>query len=151
MREQPVRFVLNPGDPELYHSWAYLPDVAATLARLLQMESALAKFDTFHFKGHWLRNSDMVSAICDVAGISRRRALPFPWWAVRASAPFMELSNEMLEMRYLWSDPIELDNGKLRSRIGDEPHTPLVEAIRSTLIGVGCLAATRAPAHANSC
>jgi len=149
MRKRPVRFVLNPGNPELHHSWAYLPDVAATLVRLLQVESTLAKFETFHFKGHWLRNGDMVNAICDVVEISRRRVLPFPWWGVRLTAPFMELSNEMLEMRYLWADPIELDNRKLRAHIGDEPHTPLVEAIRNTLIGVGCLTASRAPTHAS--
>jgi hypothetical protein len=39
----------------------------------------------------------------------------------------------MLEMRYLWHVPAELDNAKLRSVIGDEPHTPLDEAVAKSL------------------
>jgi nucleoside-diphosphate-sugar epimerase len=119
------------------------------MARLLEHDSALQKFDTFHFKGHWLRNGDMMNAICDVADISRKRILPFPWWAINATAPFVELSDEMQEIRYLWNEPIELDNGKLRAQIGDEPHTPLDAAIRTTLTGMKCLASsncTAAPA-----
>jgi nucleoside-diphosphate-sugar epimerase len=139
MRGQPVRFVLNPGSKELQHSWAYLPDVAETMSRLLEQEAKLEKFDTFHFRGHWLRNGDMINTICDVAGISRKRVLPFPWLAISASAPFAELSNEMQEMRYLWQEPIKLDNTKLRERIGTEPHTPIEEALRTTLIGIGCM------------
>jgi nucleoside-diphosphate-sugar epimerase len=138
-RGQPVRWVFNPGAPEQMHSWAYLPDVAEAMVRLLERRHSLPAFDTYHFKGHWLRNSDLANTVCDIAGISRRRVLPFPWWAIRAGAPFVELCNEMQEMRYLWNTAIELDNTKLRSRIGIEPHTPIVEALRSTLIGVGCM------------
>jgi nucleoside-diphosphate-sugar epimerase len=151
MGNKPVRFVLNPGDANLFHSWAYLPDIAETMARLLDEESTLPKFATFHFKGHWLRNVDMMNVICDVANISRRRVIPFPWWAIQASAPFVELSAEMREMRYLWNEPIELDNGKLRERIGAEPHTPIAEAVRTTLVGIGCMKnACRPSTHATS-
>jgi nucleoside-diphosphate-sugar epimerase len=139
MRGQPVRFVLSPGNKELHHSWAYLPDAAETMARLLEQENTLQKHDTFHFRGHWLRNLDMLNTICDVAGISRKRVLPFPWLAISASAAFAELSHEMQEMRYLWQEPIKLDNAKLRERIGIEPHTPIEEALRATLVGIGCL------------
>jgi nucleoside-diphosphate-sugar epimerase len=143
MRGQPVRFVLNPGHKDLHHSWAYLPDVAETMVRLLAQESTLEKLDTFHFRGHWLRNCDMLQTICDVAGISRSRVVPFPWWSIRATAPFAELSDEMQEMRYLWQEPIKLNNAKLRARIGFEPHTPIEEALRSTLVGIGCLRESR--------
>ncbi|HYM34767.1 MAG TPA: NAD-dependent epimerase/dehydratase family protein [Steroidobacteraceae bacterium] len=139
MPGRPVQVVFNPGKPDLEHSWAYLPDVAETIVRLLDQESSLAKFDTYHFKGYYLRNAEMARVICNAAGISDKRVLPFPWWAIRASAHFVERSNEMLEMRYLWNEAIELDNRKLRARIGTEPHTPIEEAIRSTLIGIRCI------------
>ena len=139
MRGQPLRVVLNPGPKELPHSWAYLPDVAETMARLLEQEGALEKFDTYHFTGHCLRNLDMMQTICDIADVSRKRILPFPWWAIRATAPLAELSDEMQEMRYLWKEPIKLDNAKLRARIGIEPHTPIEEALRTTLVGIGCI------------
>jgi nucleoside-diphosphate-sugar epimerase len=133
-----VRFVLNPGRAECGHSWAYLPDVAETVAQLLSRENALQKFDAFHFKGHWLTNADMASAICDAAGISRKRVLRFPWWAIRATA-FLEVCREMLEMRYLWDRPAKLDNHKLIAQLGAEPHTPIAEAVRSTLFGIGSM------------
>jgi nucleoside-diphosphate-sugar epimerase len=139
MPKQPVRFVMNPGLPAIYHSWAYLPDVAEATARLLESEDALQKFDTFHFRGHWITNGEMAEAICAAAGISQRRIIALPWWLIRASAPLVELSHEMLEMRYLWEEPLQLDNRKLIACLGAEPHTALESAIRSTLIGMGCL------------
>jgi len=48
----------------------------------------------------------------------------------------------MLEMKYLWQRPVRLDNTKLVSFLGAEPHTPIGTAIRATLIGLGSLGAT---------
>jgi hypothetical protein len=36
-------------------------------------------------------------------------------------------------MRYLWNVPAELDNSRLRAVIGAEPHTPLDEAVTTSL------------------
>jgi hypothetical protein len=33
-----------------------------------------------------------------------------------------------------------MDNTRLRSVLGDEPHTPLDDAVRTTLVGLGSLA-----------
>lgn len=129
-----VRFVFYPGPRELGHAWAYLPDVAETMALLLDNEARLAAFDIFHFRGHWLnRGADMADAIRRRAGLAKGRILAFPWWTVRLAAPFVEVCREMLEMRYLWKVPAELDNTKLRAVIGEEPHTPLEEAVAASL------------------
>ena len=42
-------------------------------------------------------------------------------------------------MRYLWREPLRLDNARLVAFLGAEPHTPLDEAVRETLEGLGCL------------
>ncbi len=42
-------------------------------------------------------------------------------------------------MRYLWNVPIRMNNSRLRAVLGSEPHTPLDEAVRKTLTGLGCL------------
>lgn len=129
-----VRRVLYPGPRELGHSWAYLPDVAETVARLLEVEDRLEPFAVFHFRGHWLeRGVEMAETICRVAGLRTKRIFAFPWWAIRIASPFVEVCREMLEMRYLWRVPAELDNTKLRSVIGAEPHTPLEEAVTRAL------------------
>jgi hypothetical protein len=39
----------------------------------------------------------------------------------------------MLEMRYLWQVPLQLDNTKLQALIGAEAHTPLENALAVTL------------------
>ena len=36
-------------------------------------------------------------------------------------------------MRYLWQTPARLENAKLVAFLGEEPHTPLGEAVRTTL------------------
>jgi nucleoside-diphosphate-sugar epimerase len=131
-----VRRVLYPGPRELGHSWAYLPDVAETVAKLLEADDRLEPFAVFHFRGHWLeRGVEMAETICRVAGLRTTRIFTFPWWALRIASPFVEVCREMLEMRYLWNVPAQLDNTKLRSVIGQEPHTPLEKAVTQALAG----------------
>jgi hypothetical protein len=43
-------------------------------------------------------------------------------------------------MRYLWETPVHMSNARLLAVLGTEPHTPLDEAVRTTLVGLGCLA-----------
>ena len=42
-------------------------------------------------------------------------------------------------MRYLWQQPVRMANDRLRAVLGEEPHTPLDEAVQATLQGLGCL------------
>jgi hypothetical protein len=44
------------------------------------------------------------------------------------------LFREVVEMRYLWPVPIGLDNTKLRAFLGQEPHTPLRDAVCEALL-----------------
>ena len=50
----------------------------------------------------------------------------------------MQMVREMLEMRYLWEADLLLENAKLGAALGEEPRTPLDEALRTTLMGQGC-------------
>jgi nucleoside-diphosphate-sugar epimerase len=54
-------------------------------------------------------------------------------------APFVTTFREMREMRYLWREPLRMDNSRLREVLGAEPHTPLEQAVEATLQGLGCL------------
>ena len=49
-------------------------------------------------------------------------------------------------MRYLWREPIRMDNARLIAVLGEEPHTPLDEAVEATLIGQGSIAVPGTPA-----
>ena len=135
-----VRSVYRAGPRDVGHCWAYLPDMAEAMARLLDREDQLAAFDVFHFAGHWLARGDEMGA--SIRRVTHQPRLPiraFPYLVVYALAPFVETMREMIEMRYLWTRPIGLDNTKLVRFLGEEPHTPLDQAIRTSLADMGCL------------
>ena len=56
-------------------------------------------------------------------------------------APFVTVLREVQEMRYLWTTDVRLDNCKLVAFLGQEPKTPILEALRETLAFNGCLPA----------
>ena len=143
---KPVTAVRYPGRGGVGHQWSYLPDVARTMIELLARRDALAPFATFHMAGHWdADGSRMVEAIQRVA--ARRsgftpRATAFPWRLLTLASPFIATFREMREMRYLWREPVRMDNAPLITALGREPHTPLDEAVETTLVGLGCLRAS---------
>lgn len=137
-----LRSVTFPGSAEVGHAWAYLPDLALTIVRLAQLQSSLPAFDTFHFAGHWTpRGIEMAESVRRVSGNARLPIKPLPWWLVYLASPVVSLLREIIEMRYLWQVPLRLDNRKLRAVIGEEPHTPLDQAVRQSLVELGCLPA----------
>ena len=140
----PVRVVRQPSARGVGHAWSYVPDVARTMLELIARRDSLPTFATFHMAGHWdADGTQIVDAICRVArrhGLEPQRK-PFPWAIARAVSPFVTTLRELMEMRYLWQEPLQLDNARLVATLGREPHTPLDEAMEATLIGLGCLRA----------
>jgi nucleoside-diphosphate-sugar epimerase len=143
---QPVTAINHPGKRGIGHAWAYLPDVAETMVQLVEREEALEAFSTFHMRGHWDDDGTrMIAAIRAAAGQPGLKVRAFPWWLLGLAAPFVPLFREMKEMRYLWETPVRMNNARLLAVLGAEPHTPLEEAVRTTLVGLGCLTASPAP------
>jgi nucleoside-diphosphate-sugar epimerase len=140
---RPVRRVTNPGRPGVGHAWAYLPDVARTMRLLIERADRLPAFARFHFEGHWdADGTQMVEAIRRVvraAGGATPKLGSMPWWALALAAPLVPTFRELREVRYLWQQPVRLDNRRLLAELGAEPRTPLDEALRATLQGLGCL------------
>lgn len=137
---KPIARLMYPAKADIGHDWAYLPDVARTIVQLLDRADELATFATFNFRGHYLeRGIEIAEAARRVANVPNARIWPFPWFVSYLLAPFSETFREMIEMRYLWKEPVELVNDKLVAFLGEEPHTPLDEALRVTLRGLGCI------------
>jgi nucleoside-diphosphate-sugar epimerase len=141
---KPIASVRYPGDLDVAHSWAYLPDVAETVVRLLK-DPTLGGFEVFHMRGHTQSGGAFVAGLETAAG-RPLKLTPMPWFAVRLMGAFNETFREMLEMHYLWEQPVLLDNARLVARLGGEPHTPLAEALRAALIGMDALPAELAMA-----
>jgi nucleoside-diphosphate-sugar epimerase len=136
---KPLTSIGRPNDPGVAHPWAYLPDLAETMAQLLEL-GPQARFERYHFDGFYdATGHDMTDAIRAAVG---KPALPeknIPWWIFSLAAPFVTAFREMREMRYLWRKPHRLDNSELVKVLGEEPRTPIVEAVRRTLLDLKCL------------
>lgn len=142
---RPVRSLFYPGPMGVRHAWAYLPDLARTAIRLLEIEAELAAAASYHFGGHQLTGEELVAAFARVLG-RKPSVWPFPWLAVSAAGPFNETLRELGEMRYLWRETVLLDNARLVATLGAEPHTPIEVALQATLVAFGCLEAASAKA-----
>jgi nucleoside-diphosphate-sugar epimerase len=134
---RPLAAVAYPGPPEIAHAWAYLPDVAETMLRLLASPE-LGDFERFHMRGHELTGLQLHAALEAVAG-RRLKLGRLPWPLLAALAPINETCRELLEVRYLWRTPVLLDDARLVARIGAEPRTELRTALAATLKAMGVL------------
>jgi len=136
---KPITSVRNPARGGVGHLWAYLPDVAETMARLVERADRLPAFAVYHMSGLFdADGSELIAAIQRVVG-RKLTVRSFPWWVVPLAAPFVTFMRELREMRYLWREPLHMTNDRLVAELGAEPHTPLDQAVRATLHALGCL------------
>ena len=146
--QAPAR-ITYPGRAGIGHQWGYLPDIAATMLALIARRETLPAFARYNMGGHWDANGTaMTGAIVRVVaprGIDATVGA-FPWWLMRLGAPFNETMREIVDVRYLWQQPLRLNNAALLAVLGTEPHTPLDIAVARTLEGLGCLQPHRARA-----
>jgi len=136
---KPVGTIRNPARRGIGHQWAYLPDMAETIAQLVERADRLPPFAVYHMEGFWDADGmQMAEAIKRVAG-GKAKIAGFPWWIVPLAAPFVPVMREIKEMRYLWKVPARMRNTRLTAELGREPQTPIDEAVRASLAALGCL------------
>ncbi|MBX5228267.1 NAD(P)H-binding protein [Rhizobium sp. NLR9b] len=136
---KPVGTIKNPGRRGVGHQWTFLPDMAETIVQLIERADRLPPFAVYHMDGFWDADGmQMAEAIKRVSG-GKAKIAGFPWWIVPLAAPFMPIMREIKEMRYLWKVPLRMSNAKLVAELGKEPRTPIDEAVRATLVALGCL------------
>lgn len=136
----PITAITNPSSPGVGHQWAYLPDVAETMVRLLEHADRLPTFARFHMAGFRDRDgNELAASIRRVTGRPDLKLKRFPWLLAILASPFVPIFRELLEMRYLWSREVMMDNRRLVEFLGEEPHTPIDEAVATTLASLGCL------------
>ena len=140
---KPVKSVAVPTEKFVGHTWAYLPDVARTMVLLAQKQNELDNYADFHMKGHWdATGRELAESIQRVVEQDTGRVVrikSFPWLLLVLLRAFVPIFRELLEMRVFWQHPLQLDNSKLLAVLGQEPHTPLQQAVRTSLQGIACL------------
>ena len=132
-------------------AWAYLPDLARTFVQVARQAPALQGAATLHFRGHDLTGQDWLDALTQIAReqgwLAPGASLAFdamPWTLIRAVGLLVPTCASLAETRYVWNTPHTLDNARLQALIGDEPHTPLLQAARQGLTDLGLIAAAPA-------
>ena len=80
------------------------------MVALLARRDRLEPVAPFHMAGHWDANGTQMAAAIQRSAVRHDAAIPklraFPWWVMRLASPFVITLRELLEMRYLWREPV---------------------------------------------
>lgn len=121
------------GPVDVRHEWAFIPDCARLAVRVLDEPRAYGTFWNYAGPGEITQRefSDKIYAACGQK--------PNYFIANKAVLQLIGLFNpemrKIAEMNYLMSDPVIMNDERLRSLLGDLPKTSYDEGIRLTLDG----------------
>lgn len=119
------------GDPDAPRSWAYLPDVAATLATLGTDDRALGR--AWHVPVDGPRSQR--EALTDLAAAMGRPApkvSAVPWSALRALGLAVPTMREIVDVRHQFDGPFVTDSTATTAAFGLEP-TPWADVVAATV------------------
>jgi nucleoside-diphosphate-sugar epimerase len=136
IRDIAVGRLTYPGPLDIVHEWAYLPDLAAALVRLVEARRALAPYMALGFAGHAVTGR----VFTDSLGRACRRAFKVgavPWRLLRVGGLVVPVFRELSEVAYLWSTPHMIDGSQLAAVIGRLEQTPLDRAVAASLTALG--------------
>lgn len=134
LREAGKHRVCVPGPHETGHAWAYLPDLGRAFARLAEARQDFAPFENFHFAGHYATHGQLLAAMRKGAPVDLRE-VKFPWAMFTLLGLFMPVLREVLKMRYLWNNAMELRDPRLDAILGPDFGTPFEAAVAATTAG----------------
>jgi nucleoside-diphosphate-sugar epimerase len=122
------------GDPDAPRSWAYLPDVAATLATLGTDERALGR--AWHVPSAPPRSQRQ--ALADLAGALGRSPVPvtgIPWAVLRSIGVAVPMMREIADVRHQFDQEFVIDASATTATFGLAP-TAWDEVVAATAAAV---------------
>ena len=134
--------MIGPIDPP--HEFVFVPDVGPVVAKLATTPAAYGKF--WHFAGAGVTSQrEMVSEM------ERQTRRPLKLriagkTMLRLIGLFKPVVREMVEMNYLLTDPVLMDDSALQRLTGPIRKTTYAEGIRQTLAAVANRRAQTVPA-----
>jgi nucleoside-diphosphate-sugar epimerase len=125
------RQVVVLGDPDVPHSWTYLPDIAAALITLGADQRAW---------GHpWhvptsppFSQREIFTGLARIAAAPPPRLRPVPPWLIWAGGIAVPFLREFPEVAYQFTEPFEVDSAAFQATFGTAP-TPIDEALSATV------------------
>lgn len=124
--------VTYPGPLSVVHSWAYLPDKARAMVALAEISDTFKNFEEFLFRGYAVTGQELVDAFSRATN-RPLRTRSFPWRLIQVLGLFSKFIGEVVEMKYLWELPHEIEDTKLRTVLPDFEPTPFNTAIQNAV------------------
>lgn len=121
-----------PGRRDIAHAWAYLPDLGRAAVALADIRDRLPAYADIPYEGWTLSGTQLAEGISTAIG-KPVRAGKMSWLPIKIASPFWSLGRELLEMRYLWNTPHELDGTAFRRLVPGFTPTPMAEALSRVL------------------
>ncbi|MEM7320553.1 MAG: epimerase, partial [Pseudomonadota bacterium] len=121
-----------PGDPEIAHSWAYLPDLARAAVELSEKRRTLPHFCDIPFPGYTLSGRDLADILASVTNkpVHLRR---MNWLPLHFARPVWPMARFLLEMRYLWNTAHALDGTLFDKYLPGFWHTHPEQALATAI------------------
>jgi nucleoside-diphosphate-sugar epimerase len=113
------------------HEYAFIPDCAQVAVRLLNEPRAYGSSWNYAGPGT-IAPREFAAAIYAQCGTKPRYTL-VNRTLLRLLGLFNPMLRELVEMHYLVTDPVVMDDRRLRALLGDLPKTPYAQGIRLTL------------------
>ncbi len=121
-----------PGNRDVDHAWAYLPDLCRAAVMLAEKRDQLNRFEDVPFPGYTLTGNALAQALEQVLGRTLK-VKSMAWWAIQLASPVWKLAPHLLEMRYLWNTPHRLDGARFEELLPEFEPTELHKALASAL------------------
>jgi nucleoside-diphosphate-sugar epimerase len=118
------------GDPDMPHTYTYIPDIGENLVRLGERDDALGR--VWHLPSPETRTTrDVVALVYRAAGTAPRLKVT-PAWQMRALGLVNRTVREINEMRYEFDEPFIVDASRAEAELGLRA-TPLADAVEQTV------------------
>jgi nucleoside-diphosphate-sugar epimerase len=118
------------GDPDMPHTYTFIPDIGENLVRLGERDDALGRL--WHIPSPETRTTrHVVGLVFEAAGTEPRLKVT-PAWQMRALGLVNRTVREINEMRYEFDEPFVVDASLAENELGLRA-TPLAEAVEQTV------------------
>lgn len=118
------------GDPDMPHTYTFIPDIGEHLVRLGERDDALGR--VWHLPSPETRTTREVIGLVYQAAGTRPRLRVTPAWLMRALGLVNRTVREVNEMAYEFDEPFVVDASRAETELGLRA-TPLADAVQQTV------------------
>ena len=130
LKANPKHYTLTvPGPMQMPHTWAYLPELAQQACGLLEQGNWPSNYHEVNFEGHRFSFSDLKNVIEKRTG-KPVKVRKLPWWLFRFLGLFKADIRELVAMKYLWFNEINLETGHPpMKRLNGHKQSELIDSL----------------------